>query len=77
MVKGRSTEVSDGYEPAIEGEGDPSLVPTPDVASYVAEMLDGLRVLTGEPGRKDLQFLDYLLALAANEATTLASHNYH
>jgi hypothetical protein len=51
---------------------------TADVASYVADMVKGLREVTGGAGaRRDLGFLDYLLAMAEDEATKLCSNVYH
>lgn len=58
--------------------GDSDTVPaTTDVASYVADMVKGLRELTGEAGARELAFLDYLLAMAEDEATKLGSNVYH
>lgn len=50
---------------------------TPEIAGYVTDSLKGIRRLTKRTGRKDLAFLDYLLALAEQEADSLASNVYH
>lgn len=50
---------------------------TCDVASYTLSILKGVRRLTRQSGNKDLTFLDYLLAIAEDEASNLASRVYH
>jgi hypothetical protein len=50
---------------------------TPEIAGYVTDSLKGIRRLTKRTGRKDIAFLDYLLALAEQEADSLASNVYH
>jgi hypothetical protein len=52
-------------------------LPTPATASYIAEIANGLRQLTKESGRRDLKFLDYLLAMVEEEAAMLASRSLH
>lgn len=76
MSRRKAAVVSHNADSVVAHDGNPSSVPTTDVASYIAEMIHGLRELTD--GRsKDLQFLDYLLALAEDEAETLAAHSFH
>ena len=58
-------------------EFDQKPLPTPATASYIAEIASGLRELTKESGRRDLKFLDYLLAMVEEEAATLASRSFH
>ena len=58
------------------GEFEQRPLPTPATASYIAEIANGLRQLTKE-GRRDLKFLDYLLAMVEEEAATLASRSFH
>jgi hypothetical protein len=41
------------------------------IASYVCDLLGGLRVMTASRANRELEFLDYLLAMAETEA---ASH---
>ena len=48
---------------------------TQDAAASILDMVRGLRRLTDH--RKDLQFLEYLLAMAEEEAQQLASRPYH
>lgn len=50
---------------------------TLEVANYVLETAKGLRNVTRLAGRRDLAFLDYLLAMAEDEATNLAARAYH
>jgi hypothetical protein len=50
---------------------------TVEIAGYVADTVKGIRRLTKRTGRRDLAFLDYLLALAEQEAEGLASNVYH
>jgi hypothetical protein len=59
---------------AKEGTSPPGTV---EIAGYVADSLKGIRRLTKRTGRKDVAFLDYLLALAEQEADSLASNVYH
>ena len=47
------------------------------ISSYVHTMLKGIRELTRQSGQKDLKYLDYLLAVAEDEASNLASKPYH
>ena len=63
---------------------DPSMVatvaganPTIELATYVGELLRGVRQLTRQSGHKDLAFLDYLLAMAEEESGCLAANVYH
>ena len=48
---------------------------TQDAATYVLELVKGLRRMTGN--RNDLRFMDYLLAAAEEEARQLAARQYH
>ena len=48
-----------------------------ETALYVHAALQELRKLTRLTDKKDLKFLDYLLAVAEEEAQKLASHVYH
>lgn len=50
---------------------------TPEVASYVASMIQGLRLLTGRKSSADMAFLDYLLETAEDEASNLASRSFN
>ena len=50
---------------------------TVEIATYLAEMLKGVRRLTEQSGRKDLAFLAYLLAMAEEESGCLAANAYH
>jgi hypothetical protein len=50
---------------------------TCDAASYTLSILRGVRRVTRQSGNKDLTFLDYLLAIAEDEAANLASRVYH
>ena len=43
-----------------------------DVATYVLEAAKGLRRITRQSAHRDLAFLDYLLAMAEDEASKLA-----
>lgn len=60
-------------------EAKPGVPPpgTIEIAGYVADTLKGIRRLTKRTGSRDLAFLDYLLALAEQEAESLASNVYH
>jgi hypothetical protein len=49
---------------------------TVELATYVGELLKGMRQLTRQ-GQKDLAFLDYLLAMAEEESGCLAANVYH
>jgi hypothetical protein len=60
--------------PGRQAATEPS--PTMATATYAADMLKGLRQLT-RVGRKDLAFLDYLIAMAEEEAACLATNVYH
>jgi len=51
--------------------------PTVELATYVGELLKGVRQLTRQTGQKDLAFLDYLLAMAEEESGCLAANVYH
>jgi hypothetical protein len=51
--------------------------PTGELATYVGELLKGVRQLTRQAGQKDLAFLDYLLAMAEEESGCLAANVYH
>ncbi len=46
-----------------------------ETAGYLLDLVRGLRQLTGQT--KDLQFLDYLLAVAEEEAQQVSSRQYH
>ena len=48
-----------------------------ETALYVHSALSELRKLTRLSDKKDLKFLDYLLAVAQDESQKLASHVYH
>ena len=50
---------------------------TIELATYVGELLKGVRQLTRQTGQKDLAFLDYLLAMAEEESGCLAANVYH
>ena len=50
---------------------------TVELATYVGELLKGVRLLTQQAGQKDLAFLEYLLAMAEEESGCLAAHVYH
>lgn len=45
------------------------------IASYIADMVGGLRHLSNK--KAGLRFLDQLLALAEQEAKTMSSHTYN
>lgn len=47
--------------------------PIPDVASYVATILTGIRAVTVAGRDKDMRFLDYLLAVAESQAHGMMS----
>lgn len=57
--------------------GPEQLSSTVEIASYVEEMMKGLRQVTRNKDRRDFKFLNYLLALAEQEAATLSSRSYH
>jgi hypothetical protein len=61
--------------PTVEAATEPGK--TVELAIYVGELLKGVRQLTRQAGRKDLAFLDYLLAMAEEESGCLAAHVYH
>jgi len=46
-----------------------------ETAGYLLDLVRGLRQLTCQT--KDLQFLDYLLAVAEEEAQQVSSRQYH
>ena len=50
---------------------------TVELATYVGELLKGVRQLTRQAGQKDFAFLDYLLAMAEEESGCLAANVYH
>jgi hypothetical protein len=50
---------------------------TIELATYVGELLKGVRQLTRQAEQKDLAFLDYLLAMAEEESGCLAANIYH
>ena len=52
-------------------------IPSVDIASYIAELLRGVRHFTKPTGRKDLASLDRLLAMTEDEASRLSSSSYH
>jgi hypothetical protein len=61
---------------ALEAEAETETVTTPqETASYLLDLVRGLRRLTGQT--KDLQFLDYLLAVAEEEAHQVSARQYH
>lgn len=70
------TAISDG-EMAREQAARAGSGSTLEVANYVLEAAKGLRNVTRLAGRRDLAFLDYLLAMAEDEATNLAARAYH
>ncbi len=55
----------------------PEPTSTMDVAMQVLEAAKGLRQMTRLAGQRDLAFLDYLLAMAEDEASKLAERAYH
>ncbi len=50
---------------------------TVELATYVGELLRGMRQLTRQTEQTDLAFLDYLLAMAEEESGCLAANIYH
>jgi hypothetical protein len=48
-----------------------------DVASYVADLVHGLRHMVQQCGGRDLRLLDYMLAITEEEAKKVASNVYH
>ena len=50
---------------------------TTDIATYVLDLVRGLRRITQNADQKDVRFLDYLLAIAEGEAAKLAERLYH
>jgi hypothetical protein len=58
-----------------EGSGEIDEASPGEVASYIAEMLVGLRYLSNK--KEGLRFLDQLLALAEQEAKTMSSRSYN
>ena len=48
-----------------------------DVASYVLEIIRGMRKVTCGAGQKDVRFLDYLLGMTESEAEKIANRQYH
>jgi hypothetical protein len=61
--------------PAVETV--PETSKTVELATYVGELLKGVRQLTRQAGQKDLAFLEYLLAMAEEESGCLAANVYH
>jgi hypothetical protein len=61
--------------PAVEAA--PGINKTVELATYVGELLKGVRQLTRQAGQKDLAFLEYLLAMAEEESGCLAANVYH
>jgi len=61
--------------PAVETA--PGTNKTVELATYVGELLKGVRQLTRQAGQKDLAFLEYLLAMAEEESGCLAANVYH
>lgn len=49
---------------------------TSEVSSYVRDLLKSIRSLTKPSNRRDFEFLDYLLAMAEDEASALAARTY-
>jgi hypothetical protein len=62
--------------PPSRGDID-ALNPTVAISSYVEDMVKALRQLTRASDQRDLSFLDYLLALAEQEASMLSVRAYH
>jgi hypothetical protein len=60
--------------PGVEGSIQAN--PTIETATYVADMLKGVRQMS-RAGSRDLALLDYLLAMAEEEAACLAANIYH
>ena len=60
------------------GAGTPSFPvnPTIEISSYALSIIGGLRSITKRSG-KDLEFLDYLLAMAQEEASRLRMATRH
>ncbi len=54
-----------------------TVLSTADIAAYIADMVSGMRELTKGPGTRELGLLDYLLAVAEDEASKLAVNVYH
>ncbi len=48
-----------------------------DIATYVLDLVRGLRQITQAADQKDVRFLDYLLAITEVEAGKLAERHYH
>jgi hypothetical protein len=61
--------------PAVEAAS--GINKTIELATYVGELLKGVRQLTRQAGQKDLAFLEYLLAMAEEESGCLAANVYH
>jgi hypothetical protein len=55
-------------------EGD---IAATDIATYVLDLVRGLRQITHSADQKDVRFLDYLLAITEVEAGKLAERHYH
>lgn len=71
-----SGELGD-LEPGDLFGGLDELPDTIEVATYIADMLKGMRHLAKRAGSTDLNFLNYLLAMAEDEASKLAANAYH
>jgi hypothetical protein len=54
---------------------EPASIPPADVASYVAEILRGIRQLTNSASQLELASLDRLLAMGEHEARKVAFKN--
>jgi hypothetical protein len=76
---GHKSEAAMTIQQRIKASGTPAAeagVTTPqETASYLLDLVRGLRRLTGQA--KDLQFLDYLLAVAEEEAQQVSARQYH
>ena len=50
---------------------------TVEISQYALDIICGVRRLTRSAEGRDLKFLDYLLAMAEDEASKLSSRSYH
>lgn len=60
-----------------DAKAQPSANATIEISCYVLEIINGLRRVTKGAGPKDIVFLDYLLAMAEDEASRLSSCAFH
>lgn len=63
--------------PEAADEAGGAATDTQTLAVYVGELILGVRQLIAKEEHRDLNFLDYLLAMAGSEAETLSRHVYH